>query len=91
MSDAEFDAVQAVHLKSSFACSKAVWPIFRKQQFGRIVNTASAAGLYGQFTKKPSVVYRPTEATIQATLGKRIIVRPRWVWLRSLRPSPLRE
>lgn len=47
MSDAEFDAVQAVHLKSSFACSKAVWPIFRQQKFGRIVNTASAAGLYG--------------------------------------------
>jgi multifunctional beta-oxidation protein len=47
MTDAEFDAVQAVHVKSSFACSKAAWPIFRKQKFGRIVNTASAAGIYG--------------------------------------------
>ena len=47
MSDAEFDQVVAVHLKGSFACSKAAWPIFRKQKFGRIINTASAAGLYG--------------------------------------------
>jgi multifunctional beta-oxidation protein len=47
MTDAEWDAVQAVHVKSSFSCSKAVWPIFRQQKFGRIVNTASAAGLYG--------------------------------------------
>ncbi|KAL4247202.1 short-chain dehydrogenases/reductases (SDR) family protein [Abortiporus biennis] len=49
MSDKEFDQVQEVHLKGAYACSKAAWPIFRKQKFGRIVNTASAAGLYGNF------------------------------------------
>lgn len=49
MSDAEWDQIQAVHLKGAFSCTKAVWPIFRKQKFGRIVNTASAAGLYGNF------------------------------------------
>ncbi|KAG0298227.1 hypothetical protein BGZ98_000269, partial [Dissophora globulifera] len=27
----------------------AAWPIFRKQKFGRIINTTSAAGLYGNF------------------------------------------
>lgn len=48
MSDQEFDQIQLVHLKGAFACSKAAWPIFRKQKFGRIVNTASAAGLYGK-------------------------------------------
>ena len=47
MTDAEFDQVIAVHLKGSYACTKAVWPIFRKQKYGRIINTASAAGLYG--------------------------------------------
>lgn len=36
-----------VHLKGSYSCAKAAWPIFQKQKFGRIVNTASAAGLYG--------------------------------------------
>lgn len=47
MTDAEWDAVIAVHVKGSFSCTKAAWPIFRNQKFGRIVNVASAAGLYG--------------------------------------------
>ena len=47
MSDAEWDLVQLVHLKGAFACTKAAWPHFRNQKFGRIINTASAAGLYG--------------------------------------------
>lgn len=47
MSDAEWDAVQLVHLKGAFSCTRAAWPIFRKQRFGRIINTSSAAGLYG--------------------------------------------
>lgn len=47
MSDKEWDQIQEVHLKGAFACTKAAWPIFRKQKFGRIVNTASAAGLFG--------------------------------------------
>ena len=47
MTDQEFDAVQAVHLRGAYSVSKAAWPIFRKQKFGRIVNTASAAGLFG--------------------------------------------
>ncbi|KAF8529806.1 peroxisomal hydratase-dehydrogenase-epimerase [Gautieria morchelliformis] len=47
MSDQEWDMVQLVHLKGAFSCTKAAWPHFRKQRFGRIINTASAAGLYG--------------------------------------------
>jgi multifunctional beta-oxidation protein len=47
MSDQEWDQIVDVHLKGSYACSKAAWPHFRKQKFGRIINTASAAGLYG--------------------------------------------
>lgn len=49
MSDKEWDQITEVHLKGAFACTKAAWPIFRKQKFGRIINTASAAGLYGTF------------------------------------------
>ncbi|KAI0075244.1 putative multifunctional beta-oxidation protein [Panus rudis PR-1116 ss-1] len=49
MTDKDFDQVVEVHLKGAYACTKAAWPIFRKQKFGRIVNTASAAGLYGNF------------------------------------------
>ncbi|KAI0346127.1 peroxisomal hydratase-dehydrogenase-epimerase [Trametopsis cervina] len=49
MSDQEWNQVYEVHLKGAYACTKAAWPIFRKQKYGRILNTASAAGLYGNF------------------------------------------
>lgn len=47
MSDAEWDAVIAVHLKGAYAMTKAVWPLFRQQKFGRVINTSSPAGIYG--------------------------------------------
>ncbi|KAK4689122.1 multifunctional beta-oxidation protein, partial [Tremellales sp. Uapishka_1] len=47
MSDQDWDLVTLVHLKGAYSCTKACWPLFRQQKFGRIVNTASAAGLYG--------------------------------------------
>lgn len=49
MSDKEFDQVLAVHVHGSFACAHAAWPHMRKQKYGRIINTSSAAGLYGNF------------------------------------------
>ncbi|KAF5371817.1 hypothetical protein D9615_009555 [Tricholomella constricta] len=49
MSDKEWDQITEVHLKGAFTCTKAAWPHFRKQKFGRVINTASAAGLYGNF------------------------------------------
>lgn len=36
-----------IHIKGAFSMTKAVWPIFRKQKWGRIVNTSSPAGVYG--------------------------------------------
>ena len=32
MSDQDFDLVTLVHLKGAYSCTKACWPIFRKQQ-----------------------------------------------------------
>jgi len=49
MSDKEWDQITEVHLKGAFSCTKAAWPIFRKQKFGRVINTSSAAGIYGNF------------------------------------------
>ncbi|EIW66394.1 hypothetical protein TREMEDRAFT_45825 [Tremella mesenterica DSM 1558] len=47
MSDQDWDLVTLVHLKGAYSCTKACWPLFRQQKFGRVINTASAAGLYG--------------------------------------------
>ncbi|KAK9455735.1 hypothetical protein V1511DRAFT_312603 [Dipodascopsis uninucleata] len=49
MRDQDWELVQLVHLKGAYKTTKAAWPIFRKQKYGRIINTASAAGLYGSF------------------------------------------
>ncbi|MCP2340052.1 SDR family oxidoreductase [Actinomadura rupiterrae] len=45
----EFDAVIAVHLRGSFLVTKAAWPHLRENGYGRIVNTSSPAGLFGNF------------------------------------------
>lgn len=49
ITDADWDIIQAVHVKGSYAVTKAAWPIMKKQKYGRIIMTASAAGLYGNF------------------------------------------
>ncbi|RFU35817.1 hypothetical protein B7463_g533, partial [Scytalidium lignicola] len=49
MKDQDWDLVIAVHLKGSYKCTRAAWPYFRKQKYGRVINTASAAGLFGSF------------------------------------------
>lgn len=49
MKDQDWDLIIAVHVKGSYKCAKAAWPHFRKQKYGRIINTASAAGLFGSF------------------------------------------
>ncbi|MBO6937341.1 MAG: SDR family oxidoreductase [Deltaproteobacteria bacterium] len=49
MTQDQWDAVIAVHLTGTMNVSHAAWPLMREQGYGRIVNTASAAGLYGNF------------------------------------------
>jgi len=45
----DFDAVMQVHLMGTVKPCKALWEIFKKQQYGRIVVTTSSTGLYGNF------------------------------------------
>lgn len=43
------DLVQSVHLKGAFKVTQAAWPYFVKQNYGRVIMTASNSGLYGNF------------------------------------------
>lgn len=45
----DFRLVLEVHLMGSVNCTKAVWDVFRAQNYGRIVFTTSSSGLYGSF------------------------------------------
>eukprot|EP00756_Hemistasia_phaeocysticola_P033441 Hpha_TRINITY_DN16465_c1_g11::TRINITY_DN16465_c1_g11_i1::g.160774::m.160774/K12405/HSD17B4; 3-hydroxyacyl-CoA dehydrogenase / 3a,7a,12a-trihydroxy-5b-cholest-24-enoyl-CoA hydratase / enoyl-CoA hydratase 2 len=49
MGPKEWDAVIAVHLKGAYAVTRAAWRHMQEQEFGRIVNVSSPAGLYGNF------------------------------------------
>jgi NAD(P)-dependent dehydrogenase (short-subunit alcohol dehydrogenase family) len=46
---ADFELVLKVHLLGSAICAKAVWPSMRERNYGRILFTASASGVYGNF------------------------------------------
>jgi len=47
MSEADWDAVMAVHLKGTFACTRAAAPHMQRQRCGRIINASSSSGLMG--------------------------------------------
>ena len=46
---ADFQLVMDIHLMGSVNCTKAVWEIMHEQNYGRIVMTTSASGMYGNF------------------------------------------
>ncbi len=49
MSEDDFDAVIAVHLKGSFNTARHAAPIMKDKGYGRIINITSSAGLRGNF------------------------------------------
>jgi 3-oxoacyl-[acyl-carrier protein] reductase len=49
MTAEQFDQVIDVNLKGVFNCTKAVAPYMVEKNYGRIINTSSVVGLYGNF------------------------------------------
>jgi 3-hydroxyacyl-CoA dehydrogenase/3a,7a,12a-trihydroxy-5b-cholest-24-enoyl-CoA hydratase len=49
MTDEDWDLIYRVHVLGAYKVTKSAWPIMLEQGYGRIVNTASAAGIYGNF------------------------------------------
>jgi 3-oxoacyl-[acyl-carrier protein] reductase len=49
MSIHSFDNVISVNLRGVFICTRAIAPYMIKQQYGRIINTSSVVGIYGNF------------------------------------------
>ena len=43
--DADWDLVYRVHVRGTYSVCKAVWPIFQKQKYGRIVNVRQICAL----------------------------------------------
>jgi NAD(P)-dependent dehydrogenase (short-subunit alcohol dehydrogenase family) len=49
MEEDQLDLVIKVHLYGGFHVSRAAWPHMREANYGRIINTTSGSGLYGNF------------------------------------------
>lgn len=49
ITDEQWDSVLKVHLYGAFFVTRAAWPHFRQQSFGRVIVTTSTSGLYGNF------------------------------------------
>ena len=49
MTEDDFDAVIATHLKGAFNCARHAVPIMKEAGYGRIINITSSAGLRGNF------------------------------------------
>jgi len=47
MSEQDWDLIMQVHLKGAFSVSQAAWSHMAEQKYGRIISTASTAGLFG--------------------------------------------
>ncbi|KAH0544303.1 bifunctional hydroxyacyl-CoA dehydrogenase/enoyl-CoA hydratase fox2 [Glutinoglossum americanum] len=49
MDDKLWQDVMNVHLRGTYKVTKAAWPYFLKQKYGRVINTTSTSGIYGNF------------------------------------------
>ncbi|RMZ76692.1 hypothetical protein DV738_g4854, partial [Chaetothyriales sp. CBS 135597] len=70
MKDSDWDLIQKVHVYGAYKCARAAWPHFRKQKFGRVINTASAAGLFGSFGQANYSAAKLAQVGFTETLAK---------------------
>ncbi len=49
MTDEDWNLIQKVHLGGTYAVTRAAWPYMREAGYGRVIMTASGAGVYGNF------------------------------------------
>src|SRR5205085_2449447 len=49
MSQDDWDLIYRVHVLGAYRVTAAAWPHLRDLKFGRVIFTASAAGIYGNF------------------------------------------
>ncbi|KAL9624390.1 MAG: hypothetical protein Q9160_001352 [Pyrenula sp. 1 TL-2023] len=70
MKDQDWDLINQVHIKGAYKCARAAWPHFRKQKYGRVINTASAAGLFGNFGQTNYSAAKLAQVGFTETLAK---------------------
>ncbi len=49
MTEQDWDLVIKVHLTGAYSVTKAAWPYMKENKYGRVINTSSGSGIYGNF------------------------------------------
>ena len=49
MTEKMWDDINNVHLRGTYKCTRAAYPYMLKQKYGRVINTASTSGIYGNY------------------------------------------
>ena len=70
MKDADWDIIMDVHVHGSFKTARAAWPIMKKQKYGRIINTSSSSGLFGNFGQSNYAAAKMAVVGFTETLAK---------------------
>ncbi|KAJ4389688.1 bifunctional hydroxyacyl-CoA dehydrogenase/enoyl-CoA hydratase fox2 [Gnomoniopsis smithogilvyi] len=68
--DQDWDLIFKVHVRGAYKTARAAWPHFRKQKYGRVINTASAAGLFGNFGQTNYSAAKLAQVGFTETLAK---------------------
>jgi multifunctional beta-oxidation protein len=70
MTDLDWDTIMDVHLHGTMRTARAAWPYMKKQKYGRIVNTTSASGLFGNFGQSNYAAAKMGIVGLSETLAK---------------------
>lgn len=70
MKDEDWDIIMDVHVHGSMKTARAAWPWMRKQRYGKIINTSSASGLFGNFGQSNYAAAKMAVVGLAETLAK---------------------
>lgn len=70
MKDEDWDVIMDVHVTGAMKTARAAWPYFRKQRYGKVINTSSASGLFGNFGQSNYAAAKMALVGFTETLAK---------------------
>ncbi|EXJ69840.1 peroxisomal hydratase-dehydrogenase-epimerase [Cladophialophora psammophila CBS 110553] len=70
MTDTDWDLITDVHVTGPYKTTRAAWPYFRKQKYGRVINTSSSAGLFGNFGQCNYAAAKMSQVAYTKTLAR---------------------
>lgn len=69
-----------VHLRGTYKVTKAAWPYFLKQKYGRVINTTSTSGIYGNFGQANYAAAVSPFSPNNQNLPSNCIIEMRYSW-----------